>query len=489
MHNYSTSGRFRQPSGAAAWLAIVGALWIAALPVTLVHAASPDAPVKERNIGVSRERSNKQPRSEGDQTLVDGWPLYRSERGQTAFNDAMATLKATESAAPAAKAFAACGNLECNLALPLIGSDGWIPAGRIWVSPAEYVLFAHSPRLRSGQHYRRRMPMSMRYFVFHEFHNSSRNTDPYDTISSHSGSVFVPFYMSKQGTDAQGRRFVVVVQVAPHDVFSVHASNMGSSGPGIEVAKNVSDGLEPLQGVAGILVATMIKHAAPHLQVVNHRGTEGRPMLSAYERRLAAVRSRPGATTVTLPFMPAPAQRVAAVASALDDLILRRGASPRLTLAERALVPLKPAPVPTSTPAPPMATASTPAMSATPRPSPLAQYLATNLAAMKRQPRFAPLIPSETVGVIEESPDDGIVYLLDAERRVLGHIEPHLIDNTVAAGQYAYFDFNGPNERVSPVALNLSQPVTLQTAEPPQLIGPIRLATRPMPKPTKTISN
>ena len=28
----------------------------------------------------------------------------------------------------------------------------------------------------------------MRYFVLHEFHNSTRNTDPFDTISSHSGS-------------------------------------------------------------------------------------------------------------------------------------------------------------------------------------------------------------------------------------------------------------------------------------------------------------
>ena len=106
----------------------------------------------------------------------------------------------------------------------------------------------------------------MRYFVFHEFHNSTRNTDPFDTISSHSGSVFVPFYMSKQWTDARGRRFVIVVQVAPYDVVSFHATDKGSAGPGMEVAKNYTDALEPLQGLAGILVATILKTAAPQLE-------------------------------------------------------------------------------------------------------------------------------------------------------------------------------------------------------------------------------
>src|SRR5207244_13018933 len=127
---------------------------------------------------------------------------------------------------------------------------------------------------------------------------------------SHSRSVCVPFYMSKQWTDAKGRRFVIVMQVAPYDVVSIHASNKGSAGPGMEVAKNFSDALEPLQGLAGILVATFVKAAAPHLEVVNHAGTEGLPMLSAYERRLATLRARPGAQIVVLPFVPAPAQRV-----------------------------------------------------------------------------------------------------------------------------------------------------------------------------------
>ena len=62
-------------------------------------------PVKDRNIAVSRAEATELPRSEGDQALVDGWPLYRTERGQAAFNDAMATLKATDRAGPAPAAF------------------------------------------------------------------------------------------------------------------------------------------------------------------------------------------------------------------------------------------------------------------------------------------------------------------------------------------------------------------------------------------------
>ena len=199
----------------------------------------------------------------------------------------MATLKATDGAAPAAgRVQWMRKDWQCNLSLPALGADGWIPPGRIWVSPTEYVLIVHSPRLRDGQSYRRRASRDMRYFVLHEFHNSTRNTDPFDTISSHSGSVFVPLYMSKQWTDAKGRRFVIVVQVAPYDVVSFHATDKGSAGPGMEVAKNYTDALEPLQGLAGILVATIVKTAAPQLEVVNHGGTEGLPMLTEYERRL-----------------------------------------------------------------------------------------------------------------------------------------------------------------------------------------------------------
>ena len=326
-------------------LTLVGPLAVAMTPTTsAAQAIGPDAmPVKNRNIDASRARAAQLPRSEGDQAIVDGWPLYRTERGQAAFNEAMATLKATDGTAPPPQAFKGCTGLECNLSLPTLGADGWLPPGRIWVSPTDYVVIAHSPRLRGDQSYRRRAYRSMRYFVFHEFHNGTRNIDPYDTISSHKGPVFVPLYISKQGADAKGRRFVIVVQVAPYDVMSIHATNHGSAGPGMEVAKNPSDALEPLQGQAGILVATIIKMAASHLQVVNHRGAEGMPMLQAYERRLATLRSRAGAPAVALPFVPAPAQRVAAATGRLDDLILRRGASPRIPIAERGFLP-QPAP-------------------------------------------------------------------------------------------------------------------------------------------------
>ncbi len=322
-------------------------------PAAAQSAGLDASPIKQRHADAPRAGATQYPRSEGDQAKVDGWPLYRTERGQAAFNDAMATLKATDGAAPTAAAFKGCASLECNLALPTIGADGWLPAGRLWVSPTEYVLIVHSPRARAGQSPRRRALRTMRYFVFHEFHNSSRNTDLYDTISSHSGSVFVPLYMGKSSTDARGRHFVIVVQVSPYDVVSIHASNRGSAGPGIEVARNAADAVEPLQNLAGIVIAAAIKAAAPHLQVVNHRGDEGQPMLTAYERRLAAVRGRPAAPAVTLPYVPAPSQRLASAAGALDDLILRRGASPRIPMAERGIVaaPTKTAqiaPTPTS---------------------------------------------------------------------------------------------------------------------------------------------
>jgi hypothetical protein len=296
-------------------------------------------PVKSRHIDVSREGATQLPRSEGDQAIVGEWPLYRTERGQEAFNDAMATLKTTDGAAPAPASFKGCVGLECNLSLPLLGVDGWIPPGRIWVSSTQYVLIVHSPRIRDGQSYRRRAYRDMRYFVLHEFHNSTRNTDPFDTISSHSGSVFVPLYMSKEWADAKGRRFVIVVQVAPYDVVSFHATDKGSAGPGMEVAKNYADALEPLQGLAGILVATMLKTAAPHLEVVNHGGTEGLPMLTEYERRLERLRAHPGAPLVVLPFTPAPAQRVVTATARLEDLIASRGSSARIPIAQRAIVP------------------------------------------------------------------------------------------------------------------------------------------------------
>ena len=322
--------------------ALAGAL--AALPAVAAsgEAPAPDTlPIKDRHIDGSREGATELPRSEGDQAIVAGWPLYRTERGQAAFNDAMATLKATDEASPAASVFKGCANLACKLSLPSLTPDGWIPAGRIWVSPGEYVLIVHSPRLRDGAAYQRRPPGNMRYFVYHEFHNSTRNTDPFDTISSHSRSVFVSFYMSKTWVDAKGRSFVIVVQIAPHDVVSYHATDKGSAGPGMEVAKNMTEALEPLQGQAGILVASIVKTAVPQLEVVNHGGNEGLPMLEGYQRRLEALRARPSAPPVALPFVSARPQRVATASAKLDELIARRAGSAAIPVAQRGVVPPK----------------------------------------------------------------------------------------------------------------------------------------------------
>ncbi len=317
-------------------------LLIAAVPVSRAQDARQGAHLlRDRNIDVSRAGAAQLPRSEGDQALFEGWPLYRTERGQQAFNDAMATLRASDGAAPAPGAFQGCAHLECTPGLPSIGSDGWIPPGRIWVSPTEYVLIVHSPRLHEGQPYRRRDNRQMRYFVFHEFHNSTRNTDPFDTISSHSGSVFVPLYMSKEWADARGRRFVIVVQVAPYDVVSFHATDWGSAGPGMEVAKNMTEELEPLQGLAGIVVATILKTAAPQLEVVNHGGNEGLPMLRQYERWLTARKAHASTPAVVLPFVAARNERMAAAVGRLEDLIVRRGASLLIPIADRGFVPPK----------------------------------------------------------------------------------------------------------------------------------------------------
>ena len=298
-------------------------------------------PIVGRNLDVPRSEASKLPRSEGDQALVGGWPMYRSERGQRAFNDAMATLAATESVPPHPANFKGCLRLECHLSLPPMSADGWLPAGRFWVSPSEYVLIAHSARNKSGK-YRRHPFKRMKYFVYHEFINSSRNVDPYDTISSHSDDVFVSFYMSKTSKDALGRRFVTVIQIAPYDVISVHATNMDSLGPGIEVAKNAGETLETLQATAGVLVATLVKSAAPHLEVVNHRGVEGLPMLEAYQDRLERLPRHVGAgTSVKLPFVPAQPQRLVSVSAGLGDLIVRPGVSRTIPVAQRQFVPMQ----------------------------------------------------------------------------------------------------------------------------------------------------
>lgn len=283
-------------------------------------------PISERHRSITREIAAEAPRREDHQVVVDGWPLYRTERGQEAFNHAMATLRATDRPGPPKEAFSGCTNIQCRLALPQLTRGGWIPAGRLWVSPDAYVLIVHSPRRSKYDAGRRRSYRSMRYFVFHEFQNSSRNTDLYDTISAHRRSVFVPFYLGKPGRDAKGRQYVVVVQVAPHDIVSRHAAVFGNAGPGIEVAKNRGEPLQSLQATAGIIVARIVAKAHPRIRMVHHRNTEGLPMLRAYQRRRTALkRLRGSVRRVRLPFVPASQQTVAAIKGGLQQLIVHAG--------------------------------------------------------------------------------------------------------------------------------------------------------------------
>ena len=442
----------------AVWLIIPTALTTGAASAATIGNQD-HLPIMERNVGVSRKGSTKRPRGVEDQAIVNGWPLYRTNRGQEAFNHAMATLRATDRPAPGAGAFKGCSNLECNILLPTIKRDGWLPSGRIWISPNQYVLITHSPRRSRKKKTRRNSSKRMKYFVFHEFQNSTHNTDPYDTISAHKFSVYVSFYMGKRRIDARGNQFVVVVQVAPYDARSIHASNKNSAGPGIEVAKNTAGRLEPLQGAAGILVATMVKNRMPKLRVVNHRGNEGRPMLRAYKRRLAALKNRPAAPTVRLPFVPAKRVRVASVGGGLGELIARPGISPagntRLAyynprndkngrnvkivkndpiakhLAELAKAESKQV-VPTAVPP------SAPVLPVRYSMSPLAIYLKANLMTMKEVPRFARFIPPTVSAVLEDMHEPGIVYLLDKRHNVLGKIYGQSENGAVVKDIYVY---------------------------------------------------
>jgi hypothetical protein len=397
------------------------------------------------------------PHSEAEQAIVDGWPLYRTRRGQEAFNATMATLAATAGSAPAAKAFK-CPDLACPLDLPKINAEGWLPEGRLWLSPKEYVLIVNTPRLPSEKSYRRRSFKSMRYFVYHEFHNRSHNVDMSDTISSHARSVFVPLYMSKARTDAEGYTFVTIAQVAPYDVVSVHASNKGSAGPGVEVAVNPGQALEPLQGKAGALLGAMIKQAAPHLAVVNHRGTEGLQMLRAYQQRQSAVAG--GGAAVKLPFVAADAARTAAAHIQLAELILMPGAKPKKRRSGAGVAVAAAAPaiaVPTPVPA------KRPAVAAQPGVSPLAAWLAGNLATLRDMPTFAGVFPAAAVALQEANPDDG-VSLIDEEDQVLGRIEARTSHGAIVAGQFVYVPVVAAAGRRRAFALDLSQPPSPDSA-------------------------
>lgn len=337
------------------------------------------AAILTRNLTTSRASAAQEPLSEQDQAMASGWPLYRTDRSQRAFNAAMATLKATDGKPPSSQVFEGCANLMCPLELPGIDEEGWLPAGRFWVSASQYVLIVHSPRLEEGKAYRRRTFERMQYFILHEFENSNGNTDPYDTISSHSGSVFVPLYMSKEETDTKARHFVVVVQVAPYDVVSIHAMNHDSNGPGMEVAKNRSDELDPMQGFAGILVAALIKAKAPHLTVDNHRDSEGLPMLRIYQRRAAWLKEHPGMATRALPYVPASKERMAAAVGGLAELITRPGLAPALLAAA---------------PPPEESEAEVPAPIAAVRPDPIARML----SAMDALTLVSPITPAARPG-------------------------------------------------------------------------------------------
>ena len=323
---YCQSARLSLPlrqRGTAAAFAVVALM--APSSGSAAPTASPhDVPILKRHVDRERSGATQRPRSEQDQAVVAGWPLYRTERGQEAFNQTMATLQATVGPAPTADHFEGCARLRCQLRLPAMTRDGWLPSGRLWLSPNEYILIVRSPR-GGYPNYKRRSPGHMRVFVFHEFHNSTRNTDVYDTISAHRGRVFTPFYLSKPRQDADGKHFVVLVQVAPYDVVSRHAANHGNRGPGIEVAKNPDEALSPLQAKAGVVTAAFMKQAVPKIRVVRHRGAEGLGLLRAYLTYRKSRKNR----RVRLPFIEAKRVELSSAKAHLHELIRDRRNAPR----------------------------------------------------------------------------------------------------------------------------------------------------------------
>ena len=303
----------------------VALLASALLPAPALARGVNALPMLERHRDMTREAAAELPQREEDQALVDGWPLYRTERGQDVFNTAMATLAATDRPSPSPSMFKGCEDLDCELALPRIGGSGWLPAGRLWLSPNEYIVVVRSPREGIN---RRRSPRAMRVFVFHEFRNGTRNTDVYDTISAHRRSVFVPFYISKPAVDVQGRTVVFLIQVAPYDVISRHAANHGNLGPGVEVANNSGSRMSETQIKAGVLLAEMVRAAAPRLRFVHHRNTEGLQMRRAFSARRAGLKRGSAGRRLTLPFDALDAAQLASVRFGLGDLIRRPGVKP-----------------------------------------------------------------------------------------------------------------------------------------------------------------
>ena len=113
--------------------------------------------------------------------------------------------------------------------------------------------------------------------------------------------------------------------------------------------------------------------------------------------------------------------------------------------------------------------------------SPLAAYLSANLATMKQLAEFAPILPTGVAAIMEDDPQEGVVYLLDAHQQVLGHIEAHQDNGAIVPGLYVYLPLDRVADDVVPFRLDFSKPVTLRSAalgpartgppEPPRRVG------------------
>ena len=192
------------------------------------------------------------------------------------------------------------------------------------------MLIVHSPRLRDGASYRRRSQRDMRYFVLRVPQQHAQHR-PLRHHLRPQRQRFVPLYMASSRRrprpplrHRRAGRPLRRRQPACHD--------KGSAGAGVEVAKDTSDELQPLQALGRASCHHHRQGRSPQLAVVHHRGVEGLPMLNALQRRLAILREQPEDPRRPLPFMPAHPERVARANASLHDLITsprRLGRNPR----------------------------------------------------------------------------------------------------------------------------------------------------------------
>lgn len=205
--------------------------------------------------------------------------------------------------------------------------DGWLPEGElvpgVRIVREEWAGRPHKGRLRDDNS----------IFVFHEtqvigskgepIDDARRIIDSWKSATGGRRGVYTPLMVSKTQIDREGKPYVEVIQIAPIQEYSAHASRLGNqNGSGVEVAMQQGDIPEPMQVKAAAAIADAVKGWKPDIRFVNHQDPEGLAMknvIAAREARLPA--PSPGDATKFAEILK---QKGTAVASAAS---LREGQS------------------------------------------------------------------------------------------------------------------------------------------------------------------